>query len=289
MKTIDFGFEGGLVGLVGTLTGLGVGGKGASLVGEMVGFVGGTFVGFGEGLGIVGFVGFGVGLKLIVGITVATAVGTNVGTPEGFSVGINIGVNVGSNVGSNVGLKVGVKVGAKVGSNMRSNVGLKVSIVKHNKTFNAAKYLFVSYRLALVYPELAASKIIMTFTTPWPRQSYQHVDDFKNNYDGRFSAVTRSASMVLVFFLTNLLAVPLAIQDMVIQMCSTAVLGYTILLHIQLYEIYPVLVIVPALFLVGILHFFVRSHQKRRELQQRVLLQEYAVVNPESEKLKQRN
>jgi hypothetical protein len=126
-------------------------------------------------------------------------------------------------------------------------------------TFNAAKYLFLSYRMATLYPDLKVSQIIQQFSTPWPRQSYQHVTDMAKEYDRKFDALSRSASMIAMFFLSNLLTVPLAVQDMIMQMCTTTATGYTILLHIQLYKIYPVLIAIPTIVIAALIHFFIQS------------------------------
>jgi hypothetical protein len=39
--------------------------------------------------------------------------------------------------------------------------------------FNAAKYLYVSHRLASMYPQLKVAKVVQSYRTVWPRQSYQ--------------------------------------------------------------------------------------------------------------------
>jgi hypothetical protein len=147
-----------------------------------------------------------------------------------------------------------------------------VAKYEEKKPFNAAKYLFLSYRMAKLYPELKVAKIISQFSTPWPKQSYHRVVDVSKEYDGRFSAISRSVSMVAMFFLTNLLSVPLGMQDMIMQMVTTTAIGYTTLFHIQLYQIYPILVIIPALFIGGIIHFVVRSTRANGELEQRMFL-----------------
>eukprot|EP01034_Spumella_vulgaris_P047303 gene47303-biopygen7973 len=102
-----------------------------------------------------------------------------------------------------------------------------------SKVFNAAEYLFVSYRLAQKFPDLKESKIIARFSTPWPPQSYQHVIDVSKTYSKKFSALTKSASMVLVFLAGNLLQLPPSLQENVINIFSTAVVGYGALVHIQ--------------------------------------------------------
>jgi uncharacterized membrane protein len=130
-------------------------------------------------------------------------------------------------------------------------------------TFNAATYLFLSYRVASLYPELKASQVILQFSTPWPRQSYQHITDLKTNYENSLStALSRSVAIILVFLLTSLLSVPLAIQDMILHLCMTAMMGYSLLIHIQLYEIFPVLVIIPTLFFLFLVHFLYTSMKK---------------------------
>jgi hypothetical protein len=138
--------------------------------------------------------------------------------------------------------------------------------IDHQFHFNAAKYLFLSYRLAVLYPNIKVSPIIRQFSTPWPRQSYQHVTDMSKEYDRTFDALSKSISMVAMFFLSNLLTVPLAMQDMIIQMCSTTLTGYAILLHIHLYKIYPVLIAIPALFLAVLIHFFVQSNKAQSKI-----------------------
>jgi phosphate/sulfate permease len=132
------------------------------------------------------------------------------------------------------------------------------------KTFNAAKYLFISYRLAMTFPELKASQIILQFTSPWPRQSYQHVIDVKKKYDDTYTALSRSASIILIFFLSNLLTVPLSIQDMILSLVMTVVSSYTILLHLQLYNIFPALVIVPTLSIIAVVYMLYQARVIRK-------------------------
>ncbi len=125
--------------------------------------------------------------------------------------------------------------------------------------FNAASYLFVSYRLAQQFPDLKESKIILRFSTPWPPHSYHHVRDVSKSYSKKFSALTRSASMILIFLIGNLIQVPPSLQDMIIHVASTATVGYTVLLHVQLFNIFPLLAVLPLLVIAVIVHFVVRA------------------------------
>lgn len=38
--------------------------------------------------------------------------------------------------------------------------------------FNSAKYLFTSWRVASLFPELPESQLVLRFSTPWPRKRY---------------------------------------------------------------------------------------------------------------------
>jgi hypothetical protein len=135
---------------------------------------------------------------------------------------------------------------------------------KTTRAFNAAKYLFLSYRMAEQYPDLKASQIILQYSSPWPKQDYKHIKHVKRSYSVKYSGITRAISIIVVFFLTNLLATPLAIQDMILQICTTAAIGYTILIHIQLFYIYPALVIIPTLALT-ILVFVVKYYYQKKK------------------------
>jgi hypothetical protein len=127
------------------------------------------------------------------------------------------------------------------------------------EVFNAAKYLFTSYKLANRFPEVKVAKIIQAFQTPWPKQSFNHSVDVSKQYNRKLDGINRPISIVLMFFLTSLISVPMDIQDLCIQMATTAIAGYTFLIHVQLYKIYPVLIIVPTLILAALIHFFILS------------------------------
>ncbi len=143
--------------------------------------------------------------------------------------------------------------------------------------FNAASYLFVSTRLAKEWADLREAKIISQFRTPWPKQSYQRDVDVSASYSKRYTALYRSASVIAVFFLTQLVQVPPGLQDMVIQMVTTTALGYTILLHIDLYLVFPLLAFLPVLLVAVVVHFFIRS---RRAAAQQELSKVLAVPKP---------
>jgi hypothetical protein len=130
-------------------------------------------------------------------------------------------------------------------------------------SFNSVKYLFLSFRLAELYPTLPASQIILQYSSPWPKQSYSHINDVKSNYSDKYSAIKRAISIIVIFLLTNLLASPAAIQDMILQMITLVMMGFLLLVHIQLYYLFPVFVIIPSVVLIAgvytIYYYFFRS------------------------------
>jgi uncharacterized membrane protein len=146
---------------------------------------------------------------------------------------------------------------------------------KKSKLFNCAEYLFLSYRLAVSYSDLKISKLILSFQTPWPKQSYQHLSqDVSQVYSMKYSMIERSMSIIVLFFLTSFLSVPIAIQDMIVQMASTVTLGYTFLLHLRLYQIFPVLVIIPTIFFGLVIHFTIKAANAKKKMEETKLLNE---------------
>jgi len=130
---------------------------------------------------------------------------------------------------------------------------------KNDENFNAAKYLFISTGLSKLFPDVKESKIIAQFSTPWPKQSYCRVKDVSKQYSKKFSALTRSASILIIFFAGQFLNMPSGFQDVIIHVSSTTAVGYVILLHIQLYQLFPALVILPVCIIGIIVHFIITS------------------------------
>jgi hypothetical protein len=113
------------------------------------------------------------------------------------------------------------------------------------KPFNATKYLFLSNRISNLYSDLTIAKIILNFHSPYPKQSYQYVANLSSSYEQSTSGISRAFSILLLYFLTSLLAMPVSMQDMFIQATTTVMSGYVILVHYQLFHLSPMLVVVP--------------------------------------------
>jgi len=107
----------------------------------------------------------------------------------------------------------------------RTAAGGSNAIEDAPETFNAAEYMFVSYRLAKLFPALGESSIILKYSTVWPKQSYKHKVDVTKSYSSRFSSLGRAVMMLVVFLVTNLLSIPPTFQDMVVNVISTATLA----------------------------------------------------------------
>jgi hypothetical protein len=144
-----------------------------------------------------------------------------------------------------------------ISSNSNQNVG------DHREDqevrFNAANYFFISTGLSKLYPDLRESRIIAQFTTPWPKQSYCRVTDVSKQYSKKFSALTRSASVIIIFLMGHFVSMPSGVQDLFIHVANTGAIGYIVLLHLQLYQLFPILVILPACIIGIIIHFIIVS------------------------------
>jgi hypothetical protein len=139
------------------------------------------------------------------------------------------------------------------------NNGIDIDDQEDVERFNAAKYLFISTGLSKLFPDVKESKIIAQFNTPWPKQSYCRVKDVSKQYSKKSSALTRSASILIIFFAGQFLNMPSGFQDVIIHVSSTAAIGYVILVHIQLYQLFPALVILPLCIIGIIVHFIITS------------------------------
>jgi len=128
--------------------------------------------------------------------------------------------------------------------------------------FNAADFLFVSAQLARQLPHLPVSKMILHFRTPWPRQSYQHVQDVSQSYSRGASYALSSFSGLLLFLLGSFVGCPDSVQDALIHMAAAAAVGYTVLLHMQLFDIFPALAFLPLFCCLVAAHFAVKSCRK---------------------------
>jgi hypothetical protein len=108
------------------------------------------------------------------------------------------------------------------------------------KDFNAAKYLFPSWRLACLFPELPESGLILLFSTPWPKKKFGETGGaLYAEYED--AVILTALSRILLFFLGSLLRFHTLVQDIVLQTLCNSGLGFLVLLMVRLFAIHPAL------------------------------------------------
>jgi hypothetical protein len=107
------------------------------------------------------------------------------------------------------------------------------------KDFNAAKYLFTSWRVACLFPELPESPFVLRFSTPWPKRKFGKEATVANEYED--DVLLSAASRILLYFLTSLLHYSSLVQDILIQTVCNGGLGYVCVLLVQLWNSRPIL------------------------------------------------
>jgi hypothetical protein len=147
-----------------------------------------------------------------------------------------------------------------------------------NTEFNSAKYLFTSWRVASLFPELPESGLILQFSTPWPKKSFKREKKkVTHTYQRKYSFIIQAVSRVLIFFVSGFLVkVPVGVQDLLIQLASNSGLGYVVLLMLQLYSISPLLPLAPILAFGIIVHFLILAQRNSELLEQHQELKETA-------------
>jgi hypothetical protein len=130
-------------------------------------------------------------------------------------------------------------------------------------SFNSAKFLFTSHRVASLFPDLPQSALILQFQTPWPKKSFKREKKkVSSTYERRYAFVGQAISRVLIFFLSGLIRLPPVVQEMLAHVASNSGLGYIVLLMIDLYLIHPLFPLVPIVALGLVVHFLIQSQHQ---------------------------
>lgn len=144
-----------------------------------------------------------------------------------------------------------------------------------NASFNAAQYLFVSHYVASAFPDWEQSKVILQFSTPWPKRCYKvKRKDVKRSYQKNYTFFIQISERMLIFVLTNFLTIPHSLQDTITHMVLTSGLGFMISTFVKLYNISPILVGVPILALALIIHFWFQAERRSEQLKHLSLVPE---------------
>lgn len=122
--------------------------------------------------------------------------------------------------------------------------------------FNSAKYLFTSWRVASLCPDLPESALILQFSTPWPKKKFgQKQAEVSTEYDQ--AVILTALSRILLYFLTSLLHFHTLIQDIILQTICNSGFGILGVLLIQLWALHPSLpVCVVAMVVLGLYLMF---------------------------------
>jgi hypothetical protein len=91
--------------------------------------------------------------------------------------------------------------------------------------FNAAKYLFPSWRVAALLCDLPESKLILQFSTPWPKQKFG-AEEGKVSKEYESDVGLSALSQIALFFLGSFLSCHALVQDLLVQTLCNSTLGY---------------------------------------------------------------
>ena len=141
------------------------------------------------------------------------------------------------------------------------------SPVQAAQEFNAARYFFPSYRLAMFMPSLPESKAILQYSTPYPKTALtKKSKSVQKSYDLRFNFIAMLISRVLVFAISSMISLPEPVQNILMELVSSSGLGYIIILHIRLFKIHPALAFFPCIAVAIIVHFLTISSRATTRL-----------------------
>jgi hypothetical protein len=138
-------------------------------------------------------------------------------------------------------------------------------LLQNDLRFNAAEFLYPSYRIAQLFPQYPESQVILQYQTPWPKKSLKKREkSTKKRYDKRFEFLPKTIARIGVFSLSTLIQLPPSMQEMGIQMILLTLVGYVAKFHLFLFKINPVLTLAPVFLLVTVIHLFFFSGKKIR-------------------------
>lgn len=174
------------------------------------------------------------------------------------------------------------KVRSKKGNNNSNNINNLKKEDEINeedpRSFNAAEYLYPSFRIAQLFPKYSESELILQYKTPWPKKSFKGKEkSTRKRYDKRFEFIPKTIGRVVVFAVSNLIQLPSSIQNMGLQMMLMTLCGYLVKFHIMLFEISPFLPFLPTFLLSTFLYVIFLSSKKKPNKQ----LPTYPLQTPE--------
>jgi hypothetical protein len=129
--------------------------------------------------------------------------------------------------------------------------------VKTTDDFNAAKYLFTSWRVASLISDLPESKLIVMFRTHWPKKKFgEKEDEVATEYEQ--AVILTALSRIFLYFLGSLLRFHTLVQDIIIQTLCNSGLGFLSVWMIALFAIHPALPVAVVVIMLLVLGYLVR-------------------------------
>lgn len=138
------------------------------------------------------------------------------------------------------------------------------------RPFNAASFLFPSWKLAALNSGLKESSMITRYHTAFPKKAFRSTHQsgsVKGNYDMRFQFLKQAISRIAIFAIASMVQLPPPVQDAITQMVSSAGFGYLGMLHVRLYTINPILAFLPLATAILLVHFLTVSGKASARLE----------------------
>jgi hypothetical protein len=131
-------------------------------------------------------------------------------------------------------------------------------------SFNAAKFLFSSWRVASLFNRLPESGLILQFRTPWPKKKFgRKRAEVTSEYEQ--AVILTALSRIALYFFSSLLRFHTLLQDIFVQTVCNSGFGLLCLWLIRLYGINPSLpVAVVAVLFIGVAFLLRRASQNNQ-------------------------
>jgi hypothetical protein len=110
------------------------------------------------------------------------------------------------------------------------------------------------------------SKLILRYTTTWPRQSDQHVKLAATSYSKKTSFLSTVSATIISYIVKKVLKIPPLIQDMILQVLTTLIFGYSSILLIHLYNIYTFLPFMVLFVILLLIHIIILNSDTKDKL-----------------------
>jgi hypothetical protein len=127
--------------------------------------------------------------------------------------------------------------------------------------FNAAKYFFVSHRIAQLYPDILECMIVSSFNCQSPIHRQDGVvsaDPLVNDfYALLFLKIRNIVSAMLLRLLSIFLKLPAICRQVLMEWVCTALIGYIAVISVRIFNIFPAYILIPFFCIALLLHYVI--------------------------------